>query len=397
MTRVVLVTGKGGVGKTTVAGATAMAAAEGGASVLVTSTDPAHSLGDLFEQELGDEVRSVAPGVDALQLDGQRRLEAHWADVRDWLVEVLVAGGANRLQAGELVLLPGMDELFSLLDVQAHVDAGSHDLVVVDCAPTAETLRLLALPEALAFYTERLLGPSRHLARLVRPVSSTVAGVPVPGEQVFSTVDHVQARLGRVQFLLTDPARTSVRLVLTPERMVIAESMRTATALSLFGHRIDAVVVNRVLDEVTDPASPLAAWHERQREELHAVDHAFGPWRRLHAPWQSVPPLGPQALADFGRSLYGGVDPGGHLSHVAGITVDTEGGGEVVLRVPLPFVARDEVDLHRRGCELHVRVGAVKRVVALPVSLADHEVVSAGMRDGVLQVLLRGTSAEVAS
>lgn len=395
MTRVVLVTGKGGVGKTTVAGATAVRIARDGARVLVTSTDPAHSLGEVFDTRLGDSAREVAPGLEALQLDGQRRLEHHWADVRDWLVEVLVAGGAGRLQAGELVMLPGMDELFSLLDVQAHVDAGRHDVVVVDCAPTAETLRLLALPEALAFYTGRLLGPGRRLARLVRPVSSSLAGVPVPDDDVFTTVDRLQARLARVQALLTDGSQTSVRLVVTPERMVIAEAMRTATTLSLLGHAIDAVVVNRVVGP-QDAGSPLQQWRDGQRGHLNTIESGFAPWCRLQAPWQPNEPLGVVALGNFGDVLYGAADPVAHLSTVPGIHLDTDDDG-VVLTIPLPFADRDDLDLHRRGRDLHVRVGGAKRVVALPTSLADHDVVAAGLRDGVLTVRLTAVPVGVAS
>lgn len=395
MTRVLLVTGKGGVGKTTVAGATAMRAAALGDDVLVTSTDPAHSLGDLFDADLGDEPRTVAPRVSALQLDGQARLEHHWADVRDWLVEVFVAGGVDRVQAGELVLLPGMDELFALLDVQQRVAAGDHDLVVVDCAPTAETLRLLALPEALAFYTDRLLGPSRRLARLVRPVTRSVVGVPVPDDHVFSTVDDIHRRLTEVRNLFTDPDRTSVRLVVTPERLVVAEAMRTATALSLFGHAVDAVIVNRVL-EPQEPGSTLARWEDQQATHLATIDDAFPTTLRLRAKWQQREPIGVDALAALGQDLYADLDPRDRLSTPPRIEVEaTESGARV--SVPLPFASRGDLDLHRRGSDLHVTVGSVKRVISLPPSLATYEVAGAGLSDGTLVVRLQPAPSHVAS
>lgn len=387
MTRVLLVTGKGGVGKTTVAGATAVHAAADGARVLVTSTDPAHSLGDLFDVELGDSPRLVAPNLQALQLDGQARLEEHWADVRDWLVEVFVAGGADRIQAAELVLLPGMDELFALLDVERRVASGAHDLVVVDCAPTAETLRLLTLPDALAFYTDRLLGPGRRLARLVRPVTKSVGGVPLPDDQVFSTVDDIHRRLATVRDLFTNPDRTTVRLVLTPERMVVAEALRTATALSLFGHAIDAVVLNRVIDSQPS-GSPLAAWHDQQQEHLATVEQAFPDTCRLQAGMQLVEPIGVPALAALGRELYEDRNPIDRLSEVVGIEVEGLPGGSAIVRVPLPFARRDDVDVHRRGRDLHVTVGTVKRVITLPASLATHRVAGAGLSDGNLVVRL---------
>lgn len=386
-TRVLLFTGKGGVGKTTVAAATAVHAAATGASVLVTSTDPAHSLGDVFGRNLGDRATSVAPNVDAVQLDSHQRLEAHWADVRDWLVEVLVAGGADRMQAGELVVLPGMDELFALLDVLHHVEQGRHDVVVVDCAPTAETLRLLALPEALAFYSDRLFTPGRRLARLVRPVTRSVAGVPLPDDEVFTTVDRVQHQLSRVHDLLCDARRTSVRLVLTPQRVVLAESMRTMTALALFGHAVDSVIVNRVAGDDASPATRGA-----QAAVLDEVEAAFAPWDLRHVGARAAEPIGPEALGELGRDLWGDTDPRDRLS--AGPGIHIEAGQDVaVVTMPLPFVDRGDVDLHRRGRHLHVRVGGVKRVLALPDSLAHHAVVGARVRDDALVVRLAPTAA----
>ncbi len=388
--RIVLVTGKGGVGKTTLAGATAVHAAARGARVLVTSTDPAHSLADLFDQPLGDDLVRVGERLDALQLDGRARLEEHWHEVRDYLVELLARGGLDDLRARELVLVPGMDELFALLDLQARVRSGDHDLVVVDCAPTAETLRLLALPEALAFYVERLLGPGRHLARLVRPVARSVAGVPVPGDEVFSTVDRIQARLAEVRTLLADPDRTSVRLALTPERLVVAEGLRMATTLSLFGHGLDAVLVNRVFGEDAG-----GSWRSRQQPHLDAIDEAFPDRPRLRVPFWDDEPIGTTALGRVGAVLYGDLDPGACLARTEGMRVErTPGGHRLVL--PVPFAQRDDLRLHRRGRDLHVVVGAAKRVVALPDALARHEVVGARLRDGRLQVDL-AVPAQVAS
>ncbi|MBW3659246.1 MAG: ArsA family ATPase, partial [Actinobacteria bacterium] len=232
MTRILLFTGKGGVGKTTVAAATAARAAARGLEVLVTSTDPAHSLADAFDVPLGDGPTRVATNLQAQQIDAQARLERHWKEVRDYLVELLAWGGVGELQAEELVLLPGLDELFALIDLHRQVESGAYDLVVVDCAPTAETLRLLALPDALRWYVDRILAPGRRVARVIRPVTSRVGGIPVPEDDVFGAVERIHGELAAVHALLQDAARTSVRLVVNPERMVIAEALRTATSLS---------------------------------------------------------------------------------------------------------------------------------------------------------------------
>lgn len=391
--RVVLVTGKGGVGKSTLAGATAVRAAAAGLRVLVTSTDPAHSLSDLFDQPIGDAPVAITDNLDALQLDGRARLEEHWHEVRDYLVELLARGGLGDVQARELVMVPGLDELFALLDLHHRATSGDHDLVVVDCAPTAETLRLLALPEAMAFYVERLLGPGRNLARLVRPVTRSLGGIPIPDDGVFSTVDRIQRRLAEVRTLLADPERTSVRLVLAPERLVVAEGLRMATTLALFGHGIDAVLVNRVLDGSTSRAT--AAWEGRQREHLDRIDEAFPDRPRLQVPFWPDEPIGVTALAAVGERLYGDLDPAALLARPAGLRVESTVGGHRLV-MPVPFARRDDLRLHRRGRDLHVVVGGAKRVVALPDALVSHEVVGARLVDGHLQVDL-ARPAEVAS
>lgn len=391
--RVMLMTGKGGVGKSTLAGATAVHAARAGSRVLITSTDPAHSLADLFDTVLGDEPTRIDERLDALQLDGRARLEDHWHELRDYLVALLARTGLGALQARELVMLPGLDELFALLDLHARVRAGDHDVVVVDCAPTADTLRLLALPEALGFYVDRLLGPGRRFARLVRPVTGSVAGVPVPDDRVFASVDRIQHRLAEVRDLLADPARTSVRLVLTPERLVVAEGMRTATSLALFGHAVDAVLVNRVLS--TDGSMVAGGWSDRQREHLATIDEAFADRPRLRVPMWPDEPVGLPALAELGGLLWADHDPTAVLA--------TDPGPEVApidvghrLSLPVPFATRDDLSLHRRAGDLHVTVAGTRRVVPLPDGLRDHDVVGARLREGRLEVDL-AAPAEVAS
>lgn len=384
MTRVVLVTGKGGVGKTSVAAATAVRAAAQGRRVLVLSTDPAHSLGDVLDHAVGDQPVAVRHGLEAQQIDVHRRIELHWESVRDYLVELLAWGGVGEVAAEELVVLPGLDELFALLDLRNHVRAGAHDLVVVDCAPTAETLRLLALPDALRWYVRRILAPSRRMARALRPVTSRVNTVPVPEDGVFEALQRLQQDLSEVHALLQDPARSSVRLVLNPERLVVTETLRTATSLGLFGYAIDAVVVNRVLpDELTDPY--LAAWKQRHAEHLATVVREFAPMPVLRAPLLADEPIGVEELGSLAAAVYGDADPTAVLHRHDPLRIDAHEGGHV-LRIAVPFAGRDDVDLHRRGDELHVRVGGMKRTVPLPAVLQRAEVAGAALRDGHLEV-----------
>ena len=390
VTRVLLFTGKGGVGKTSVAAGTAVRAAGRGARVLVTSTDPAHSLADALGSPLRDAPMPV-PGVDgdlsAQQIDAQSRLERHWREIHDYLVALLAWGGAEGLEAEELLLLPGLDELFALVDLRGQVASGAYDLVVVDCAPTAETLRLLALPEALRWYVDRMLPPSRRMARAVRPLSRLGGqgeGLPVPGEGVFGAVERVHADLAAVHELLQDPARASIRLVVNAERLVVAETQRMATSLSLFGYGVDAVAVNRLLpEEIRDPY--LAEHKRRQAEHLADVHAAFGPLPVLTAPLLDREVVGPSALEALASALYEDLDER-EVLHVDRPVRIVEDDGDRLLRVALPFTTREEISLDRRGGDLHLRVGGVRRTVTLPGALARFEVARARFEQGVLEV-----------
>ena len=397
MTRVLLLTGKGGVGKTTIAAATAVRAARAGARVLLTSTDPAHSLADVLDQPLGDQPTPVEDRLLGQQLDAQTRLEAHWGDVREFLVQVLHATGMGEVQAEELMLLPGLDELFALIDLRARVESRAHDLVVVDCAPTAETLRLLSLPDALGWYVERIAGPGRGLGRAVAPVARAVGGLPVPDEGVLSAIDRLQGDLAAVHRLLLDRERSSIRLVTNPERVALDETVRTWTSLALFGYAVDAVVVNKVLpDAVTDPW--LAQWKQRHAEHLASARRSFTPVPVLTSHLTRDEPIGPAALAEVAAATYGDLDPAAVLHDEPGTTVTASDGGWT-LRMALPFATRDDVDLARRGGDLHVRAGTSHRTVPLPARLRRCDVTGAAMRDGVLEIRFvdRAPSAPVAA
>src|SRR4051812_23510382 len=240
--RVLLFTGKGGVGKTTVAAATAAHAAAQGRKTLVLSTDAAHSLGDAFGIEAGSDPVEVDTGLAVQQVDTQRRFEQTWREVQSWLVSVLDAVGVDPLEAEELTVIPGAEEVLALLEVRRQVESGVYDVVVVDCAPTAETLRLLALPDAFSWYVERVFPIERRVVRTLRPMLNRVTRVPMPQDKVFDAVERLSRELSEVRKVLADPASASVRLVLTPEAVVVAEARRTLTSLSLYGYRVDGVI-----------------------------------------------------------------------------------------------------------------------------------------------------------
>jgi arsenite/tail-anchored protein-transporting ATPase len=382
--RVLLFTGKGGVGKTTAAAATALRCADAGLRTIVLSTDPAHSLADAFDRDLGSLASPVTDGLWGQQLDAQERMEDSWAEIQAWLSEVFRWAGVEAIEAEELAVLPGLDEVFALADLKVYATSGEWDVVVVDCAPTAETLRLLSLPDILSWYMERLFPLGRRVNRVVAPLLSRVTTLPVAGDEVFAATRRFYDRLDGVRDVLTDPVRTSVRLVVNPERMVIAEARRMATYLSLFGYSVDAVVANRLLpDEVADPW--FDRWKRAHALHLAAIEEGFAPLPVLKAELAGDELVGVDRLRGFAAHLYGDLDPSARLHEGTPMRVDRSG-GRWVLTLPLPFADRDDLELGRRGDELLVRVGPHRRAVLLPDTLRRRAVGAATLRGGRLAV-----------
>jgi arsenite-transporting ATPase len=397
--RVLLFTGKGGVGKTTTAAATAVGLAEQGHRVVVTSADPAHSLADVFGVPVGGEPTAVSPGCDAQQLDALSRMEDSWGEMRAWMVDVLDWAGLSAVESEELALLPGFEELVALMEIERLAAAGAHDVVIVDCAPTAETVRLLSLPDVLDWYIRHLFPASRRLTRLVRPVLSAVSDVPVAKAEVFDSFERFHEQLIRVRELLTNPRRTTARIVLTPERVVAAEAKRTLTYLALFGYRVDAVVVNRLAPGSTSGAAEpapgpgvqgpntdfLSRMRAAHREQLATIRRDFEPLRILSAEMSSTEVVGVDRLTYHGKALWDGVDPLSVLSPDAGMRMEHDGDLARLL-LPLPSVTSGDVDLVESDAELVVTVGPYRRNLALPASLRSRSVTGARISDSELVV-----------
>lgn len=382
--RIVLVTGKGGVGKTTVAACTALAAADAGHRTLITSTDPAHSLADALSVSLGTDPTEVVPHLDGQQIDTQRLLDRYWGSIRRQLMNVLDWGGAGGIEAEEFLIFPGMDELFALLEVNHHARSGAYDVVVVDCAPTAETLRLLSLPEVLSWYFEKVLPTERRLMKAARPILSRFTDLPIPQDEVFTSAQSVFESIEGVKELMSDPEITSARLVVNPEKMVIDEARRTYSYLGLFGYGVDGVIVNRVLpQQVADPY--FERWRAIQKGHLVAVDEAFAEVPRLHLRLFDDEMVGIDRLRFMSRELYGDTDPIFDFSakHPFRI-VDAEGG--IAMEMDIPLVEKSELDVYRSGHELYIQVGPYRRSFILPDALRRREVTRARLEDGTLTV-----------
>jgi arsenite-transporting ATPase len=381
--RVLLFTGKGGVGKTTAAAGTAWYGARRGLRTLVLSTDAAHSLADAFGTSIGAEPTEIEPCLSVQQVDAQRRFEQSWGDIQRYLLSVLDTVGVDPIAAEELTVLPGAEEVLALLEVRDQARSGRWDVIVVDCAPTAETLRLLALPEALGWYMDRVLPMERRFVKVLKPVLTRSVGVPMPHDSVFDAIERLHADLAEVRDLLVGPT-ASVRLVLTPESVVVAEARRSLTSLSLYGYRVDGVVANRVFPD-TDADPWRQRWVAAQKSILAEVEASFAPIAVCRSAYRGCEPVGLSELAAFADDLYGPHDPFAVPEGPDPVDVRRER-DEVVLRVALPFAEKGAVDLARHGDELVVTVGSYRRLLALPLALRKARVQGATMKEGALVV-----------
>jgi len=382
--RTILYTGKGGVGKTSVAAATARRCAAAGLKTVVLSTDPAHSLSDALEDQLGGEPTAIGENLWGQEVQAQEQMETHWEAVGGWLGELLADRGVDRISAEELTVPPGMDELFSLLQIKRHYEEERFECVIVDCAPTGETLRLLSFPDVAKWWLEKVFPWERRLMAAARPFARGLLDVPLPDDAVFDDVERLVRNLVAMNGILRDRSTTSVRLVMNPDRMVVKESMRTFTYLNLYGYLTDAVVVNRVLPEQAG-GGYFAAWREAQSEHMELVRSAFSPVPILTAPWFPREVVGPEALDELGEVLFGADDASAVLHEELSQELSSDN-GSATLRLALPFAERGDIDLKKVGLEVIVRVGAQKRTIILPPAMATYATTGARFEDGALQV-----------
>ena len=382
--RTILYTGKGGVGKTSVAAATARRSAAAGLRTLVLSTDPAHSLSDSLEADLGAAPTACGDNLFGQEVQAQEEMERHWEAVQEWMGELLADRGVDRISAEELTVPPGMDELFSLLQIKRHWEGEEYDVIVVDCAPTGETLRLLSFPDVASWWLEKVFPWERRLMAAARPFAKSLLDVPLPGDAVFDEVQRLVRNLVAMNGILRDRSRTSIRLVMSPDRMVIAESMRTFTYLNLYGYLTDAVVVNRVFPAEVE-GGYFAAWRAVQREQMELVRSAFAPVPILTAPYLDREVTGAEMLDRLGEEVFGARDPAALLYAELSRELVSDN-GRATLRLPIPFVEKADIELKKIGLEVIVRVGAQKRNIVLPATMAAYRPSGARFEGGALEV-----------
>jgi arsenite/tail-anchored protein-transporting ATPase len=383
--RTILYTGKGGVGKTSVASCTARRCAAAGLRTLILSTDPAHSLSESLGADLGAQPVQAGDHLWGQEVQAQVEMERHWGGVQQWLGELFVERGIDRISAEELTVPPGMDELFSLLRLQAQHQSGEWDAIVVDCAPTGETLRLLSFPDVARWWIDKVFPIERQILAAARPLARSLLDIPLPTQAVFADIRRLSENLIAMNEILRDRERSTIRLVMNPDKMVIGEAMRTFTYLNLYGYLTDAIVVNRIFpDQVGEY---FAGWRKVQEEHLELVDSAFSPVPVLRAPYFEQEVLGEAMLERLAAALFdeAGRDPAAvlHDAITQELTVTDD---DARLRLALPFARKGEISLKKIGLELVVGVDGQRRTIVLPAAMGEFQPTGATFEEGSLEV-----------
>lgn len=398
--RVIVHTGKGGVGKTSISAATALRCAEMGLKTIVISTDTAHSLGDSLDKEVGPEPTEIAPNLWAQEVDTRYSMDKYWGKVQQYMAAVFSRQGAEDIVAEEVTILPGLEEGAHLLWINEYFQRDEYDVLIVDAAPTAETIRLLSLPDVTRWWLERFMRVTRgvkavvDLGKRARNVFRRDAVEEPDSDDAWDQVEKLFDTLDNVRELLTNPEVASMRLVVNPERMVIKETQRTYTYLNLYGYATDAILVNRVLpDVITDPF--FTTWKKRQAENLEFVGEAFGQLPMLTAPMFGEEMGGLEMLRKLGEELYGDSNPAERMFdgvvHQIEKLSSEDNKLEYMLRVPVGFAEKKDVDLYRSRDEITLRVGPYRRNIVLPPALHTLEITNAQHIDQYLNIRFSGS------
>jgi len=393
--RILLFTGKGGVGKTSLAAATGVRLAQLNRRTLVMSIDPAHSLADsfdlgtdLFHTQTSDPF-PISDRLSIFELNIQKEIRRHWQEISSYVISVLRTTGISGVEAEELAILPGMEELSAMMYINEYRRENRYDVVVLDAAPTAESLRFISMPTTLDWYMKHIFPFQRNLLKAVRPIANRVAPFELPTDSYFANIRNLFEKLEGVDDLMEDPYTTSVRLVTNPEKMVLRETQRAFVYFSLHGLTVDSVVVNRLLPaEVKD--AWFSEWHMSQERVLKEIEEYFAPVPVRRVPLFAREVLGKQRLEELARVLYDDQDPAAVTRTEKPYTFG-KSNGVYEIRLLLPFAAKGEVGLFKKGDELVVEIGTLRRHIGLPRSMATLVPVRAKLEHQVLKVEMKET------
>ena len=386
--RVIIYTGKGGVGKTSVSAATALRSAAMGHKTIVISTDAAHSLSDSLEVQLSGDIKPIVKNLDGLEIDIQHELETRWSEIQRFFADFLASQGIEYVTAKEMAIFPGMELMSALFYVWDFNKRKAYDVVVMDTAPTADTLRLLSFPDVTDWYFERMYKMLKNVLRIARATVGRVISTPIPSERFLEDVEDLRLKMKEVRDILTDPKRTSVRLVVNPEKMVITETQRAYTYLCLYGYTVESIVINRII-----PREACKEWFDRKMEEqdahLTTIQEGFTPLRMFKAGLLPRELLGQAALVNLADELFGKEDPTQVFSTESPMKMFDENGASV-LSIKLPFLMNQETELYTRGDTLTLQLGAFKKSISLPYVMTNKKVLGAEWEEGWLKIRFEG-------
>ncbi len=382
---VILYTGKGGVGKTTVSAATALRAAELGYKTIVLSTDPAHSLSDAFAVQIGGEAQKLRNDLYGQEIDVRKEITENWGKIESYVKVLLESQGLDELMAEELATLPGMDELFSLLKLLEFKKTNNYDVVVIDCAPTASTIRLLSFPEIFQWYMDKFFNIGRKIAKIVRPAAEKLTRIPFPKDEVYGSIEQLYTRMIKIKELLMDNNVTTIRLVINPEKMVISESQRAYTYLNMFGFTVDALIVNKVYPQEIDN-SYLSNWLEIQDKHMKHIARVFHGTPIFKSILYDREMVGMPALSKFAEALFGKDDPAKCFSQESPVRINKKG-DNFTLMIKLPGVKKEEIGLLTSGDELIIKVQNFQRNLTLPRALQTRKIKEATTEGSWLKVI----------
>jgi arsenite-transporting ATPase len=386
--RIIIYTGKGGVGKTSVAAATAVKSAGRGLKTLVVSTDAAHSLGDSFDTKLTNELMEINENLWAEEIDTTHEVEKGWGKVQKYITELFTAKAVKNITTEELTVFPGMQDLLSLLRILKYYKEGKFDVIIVDCAPTGETLALLSFPEMLRWWMEKLFPIKKKAIKVVGPVVGSLAGIPMPSGQVMDEIDNIYYELDEMRKIFSDRNTTSIRIVVNPEKMVIKEAQRSFTYLNIYDFNVDAVVINRVFPEsIIDDY--FKGWKDIQRKYKKDIVESFSPIPIYYAPLFETEVVGWTMLGRMAEEIFQDSNPVELKYNGRAQRVDKDG-DDYILSLMIPFVEKKDLTLNQKGDELIVRAGAVKRNITLPRTLLSRSIEKAAFEDGMLKIYFGG-------
>ncbi|MDM5186813.1 ArsA family ATPase [Bacillus sp. DX4.1] len=387
--RIILYTGKGGVGKTSISAATAIQSAKQGLKTLVMSTDPAHSLGDSFGIKLSSEPQEIRENLWAQEINTIYEMEKGWGKLQKYITLLFTSKAADDITTEELTMFPGMEDLISLLRVLDYYKQKTYDVIIIDCAPTGETLAMLSFPDMLGWWMEKLFPIKRKILKIARPVAQPLLGIPLPTDDVMGELTNTLEQLGEMRDILSNREVTSIRVVVNPEKMVIKEAQRSFTYLNLYDYNVDAIMINRVIpDTVTD--SYFQAWKDAQKKYKALIQDSFQPLPIYEAPMFEQEVVGLSMLERVGDALFND-DPDPTAVKFNGRTqYVTKDGDEYIFVLSIPFSDKNELALNQKGDELIIRAGSVKRNITLPKTLTHLSIQGAKFEGDVLNIRFGG-------